>query len=84
MSAFHAGRTYAVTGAACGIGAAVAAAPGAEGDRVIALSGGCRGRAEDLAALVAWRLSAQNRLMTGQVLFADAGIKCAARGERVR
>jgi len=47
------------------------------------LKGGYPGRPEDVAALVAWCLSAQNRLMTGQVLFADAGFECAARGELV-
>ena len=47
------------------------------------LKGGYPGRPEDMAALVAWCLSAQNRLMTGQVLFADAGLECASRGELV-
>jgi len=47
------------------------------------LKGGYPGRPEDMAALVAWCLSPQNRLMTGQVLFADAGFECAARGELV-
>lgn len=36
------------------------------------------------AAPVAWRLSPQNRLMTCQDLFADAGIERASRGEMVR
>lgn len=45
------------------------------------LKGAYPGRPEDMAALVAWCLSPQNRLMTGQVLFADAGFECASRGE---
>jgi len=37
-------------------------------------------RPEQMAALVAWCVSAENALMTGQVLFADGGLECAARG----
>ena len=40
------------------------------------------GRAEDMAALVAWCVGPENTLVTGQVLFADAGFECLARGER--
>jgi NAD(P)-dependent dehydrogenase (short-subunit alcohol dehydrogenase family) len=35
-------------------------------------------RPEQMAALVAWCVSPENALMTGQVLFADGGLECAA------
>jgi NAD(P)-dependent dehydrogenase (short-subunit alcohol dehydrogenase family) len=38
------------------------------------------GRPQELAALVGWCASAENSLMTGQVLFADGGLECLARG----
>ncbi len=37
-------------------------------------------RAEQIAALVAWCVSPENALLAGQVLFADGGLECAARG----
>ena len=40
------------------------------------------GRPEHMAALIAWCVSAENALMTGQVLFADGGFECRARGEK--
>lgn len=39
-------------------------------------------RPEQMAALLAWCVSEENSLMTGQILFADAGVECARRGER--
>ena len=38
-------------------------------------------RPDQLAALIAWCVGAENSLMTGQVLFADGGLECQARGE---
>jgi len=37
-----------------------------------------------MAALVAWCVSAANALMTGQVLFPDSGLECAARAGQTR
>ena len=37
--------------------------------------------ADQLAALAAWCVGPANSLMTGQVLFADGGLECLARGE---
>jgi NAD(P)-dependent dehydrogenase (short-subunit alcohol dehydrogenase family) len=37
---------------------------------------------EQMAALIAWCVSPENALMTGQVLFADGGLECLARGEK--
>jgi NAD(P)-dependent dehydrogenase (short-subunit alcohol dehydrogenase family) len=39
------------------------------------------GRADQMAALIAWCAGRENALMTGQVLYADGGVECAARGE---
>ncbi|WP_439814812.1 SDR family oxidoreductase [Zavarzinia sp. CC-PAN008] len=41
----------------------------------------CPGRVERAADLVAWCVSAENALVTGQVLYADGGFECLARGE---
>jgi NAD(P)-dependent dehydrogenase (short-subunit alcohol dehydrogenase family) len=38
-------------------------------------------RPDQLAALAAWCVGAENSLMTGQVLFADGGLECLARGD---
>jgi NAD(P)-dependent dehydrogenase (short-subunit alcohol dehydrogenase family) len=46
-----------------------------------ALRGAFPGRAEEAAALLAWCVSAENSQMTGQILFADAGIECRIRTE---
>ena len=46
------------------------------------LRGAYPGRPEQMAAIVAWCVSAENSLMTGQILFADGGFECLARGER--
>jgi len=39
-------------------------------------------RPEQMAAILAWCVSPENSLMTGQILFADAGFECSVRGER--
>jgi len=39
-------------------------------------------RPEQMAAILAWYVSPENSLMTGQILFADAGFECLSRGER--
>jgi hypothetical protein len=44
--------------------------------------GGRPGKAEQVAALLAWCVSEENSLMTGQVLFIDGGAECRKRGER--
>jgi len=47
-----------------------------------ALRGAYPGSSEAMAALLAWCVSAENALMTGQVIFADAGFEVRARGEQ--
>ena len=51
--------------------------------RRVALQRAYPGRPEQIAALLAWYVSAENSLMTGQVVFADAGFEALARGEAV-
>ena len=41
------------------------------------------GRPDQMGALIAWLAGPENALMTGQVLYADGGVECAARGELV-
>jgi hypothetical protein len=45
------------------------------------LRGASPGRPEQMAAILAWCVSPENALMTGQILFVDAGLECLARGE---
>jgi NAD(P)-dependent dehydrogenase (short-subunit alcohol dehydrogenase family) len=45
------------------------------------LRGAFPGRADEAAALLAWLVSAENSQMTGQILFADAGLECLGRKE---
>ncbi len=40
------------------------------------------GLPEQLAAIVAWCVSSESALMTGQILFVDGSFECLARGER--
>ncbi|HXW83606.1 MAG TPA: SDR family oxidoreductase [Candidatus Binataceae bacterium] len=40
------------------------------------------GRPEQMAAMLAWCVSPENSLMTGQVLFVDGGVECSQRGAR--
>ena len=49
--------------------------------RMAPLRGAYPGSPEAMAALIAWCVSPENALMTGQVLFADAGFECLLRGE---
>lgn len=44
------------------------------------LTGAFPGRPRDAAALLSWLVSAENRQLTGQVLFADGGFECRLRG----
>ena len=53
----------------------------AEMDRLVPLRAARTGRASEMAAMLAWCVSAENALMTGQVLFVDGGLECRARGE---
>ena len=46
------------------------------------LRGSYPGPPEAMAALLAWCVSPENSLMTGQVMFADAGFDCQVRGEK--
>ncbi len=43
------------------------------------LAGAYPGRPEEAAALIAFLVGAENSQMTGQILFADAGLECRAR-----
>ena len=45
------------------------------------LKGSFPGGPEEAAALLAWCVSPENSQMTGQILFADGGLECRARGE---
>ena len=49
--------------------------------RMIPLAGAYPGRPEEAAALLAWCVDPANSQMTGQILFADAGLECLARRE---
>jgi NAD(P)-dependent dehydrogenase (short-subunit alcohol dehydrogenase family) len=46
------------------------------------LRGAFPGRPEEAGALLAWCVSVENSQMTGQILYADAGIECRGRPER--
>jgi NAD(P)-dependent dehydrogenase (short-subunit alcohol dehydrogenase family) len=48
--------------------------------RMIPLAGAFPGRPEEAAAVLAWCVDPANSQMTGQILFADAGLECLARG----
>ena len=50
--------------------------------QMVPLSGAYPGRPEQMAAIIAWCLSEENSLMTGQILFVDGGVECTQRGER--
>jgi NAD(P)-dependent dehydrogenase (short-subunit alcohol dehydrogenase family) len=50
--------------------------------RLVPMRGAYPGRPEQMAAILAWCLSPENSLMTGQVLFVDGGVECSQRGER--
>ena len=48
---------------------------------MVPLVGAYPGRPEQMAAMLAWCVSPENSLMTGQILFVDAGYECLVRGE---
>jgi NAD(P)-dependent dehydrogenase (short-subunit alcohol dehydrogenase family) len=50
--------------------------------RMVPMRGAFPGRPDQMAATLAWCVSPENSLMTGQILFVDGGIECVARGER--
>jgi NAD(P)-dependent dehydrogenase (short-subunit alcohol dehydrogenase family) len=50
--------------------------------QMVPLRGAYPGRPEQMAAIIAWCLSEENSLMTGQILFVDGGVECTRRGER--
>jgi NAD(P)-dependent dehydrogenase (short-subunit alcohol dehydrogenase family) len=49
---------------------------------MVPLRGVYPARPEQMAAALAWFVSPENSLMTGQVFFADGGVECSMRGER--
>jgi NAD(P)-dependent dehydrogenase (short-subunit alcohol dehydrogenase family) len=49
--------------------------------RMAPLRGAFPGRPDEAAAVLAWCVSPENSQMTGQVLFADGGMECLARGD---
>jgi len=50
--------------------------------QMVPLRGAYPGPPEAMAAILAWCVSPENSLLTGQVLFADGGFECSMRGER--
>jgi NAD(P)-dependent dehydrogenase (short-subunit alcohol dehydrogenase family) len=50
--------------------------------RMVPMRGAFPGRPEQMAAILAWYVSPENSLMTGQILFVDGGLECSLRGER--
>jgi NAD(P)-dependent dehydrogenase (short-subunit alcohol dehydrogenase family) len=50
--------------------------------QMVPMRGASPAQPEQMAALIAWCVSPENALMTGQVLFADGGLECLARGEK--
>ena len=50
--------------------------------QLVPMRGAYPGRPQQMAAILAWCLSPENSLMTGQVLFVDGGVECSQRGER--
>jgi NAD(P)-dependent dehydrogenase (short-subunit alcohol dehydrogenase family) len=50
--------------------------------RMIPLRGAFPGEPEEAAAILAWCIDPENSQLTGQILFADGGFECQARGER--
>ena len=49
--------------------------------RMVPLQGAFPGPAEQMAAVLAWCVSEDNALMTGQIIFVDGGLECLSRGE---
>jgi NAD(P)-dependent dehydrogenase (short-subunit alcohol dehydrogenase family) len=52
-------------------------------DKFVPMPLRCPGQPEDVAALLAWLVSPENRLMTGQVLFIDGGADAVMRGDEI-
>ena len=50
--------------------------------KMVPMRGAYPGRPEQMAAMLAWCVSPENSLMTGQILFVDGGCECLLRGER--
>ena len=50
--------------------------------KMVPMRGAYPGRPEQMAAVLAWCVSSENSLMTGQILFVDGGVECSLRGER--
>ena len=50
-------------------------------DQMTPLPGVRPGQPGQMAALIGWLAGPENALLTGQVLFADGGLECLARGE---
>ena len=50
--------------------------------QMVPMRGAFPGRPEQMAATLAWCVSPENSLMTGQILFVDGGLECSLRGER--
>jgi NAD(P)-dependent dehydrogenase (short-subunit alcohol dehydrogenase family) len=51
--------------------------------RMVPLAGAFPGRPEEAAALLTWCVDPANSQMTGQILFADAGLECLARRDQL-
>jgi NAD(P)-dependent dehydrogenase (short-subunit alcohol dehydrogenase family) len=49
--------------------------------RMVPMRGAYPGRPEQMAAILAWCVSPENSLMTGQILFVDGGAEALLRGE---
>jgi NAD(P)-dependent dehydrogenase (short-subunit alcohol dehydrogenase family) len=49
--------------------------------QMVPLRGAYPGRPEQMAAILAWCVSPENGLMTGQILSVDGGFECLTRGE---
>jgi NAD(P)-dependent dehydrogenase (short-subunit alcohol dehydrogenase family) len=50
--------------------------------QMVPMHGAYPGRPDQMAAILAWCVSPENGLMTGQVLSVDGGFECLSRGER--
>jgi NAD(P)-dependent dehydrogenase (short-subunit alcohol dehydrogenase family) len=55
-----------------------------EAGKMVPMRGAFPGDPDQAAAVLAWCVSAENSMMTGQVIFVDGGAECLARGGRVQ